>query len=158
MQTWKRARIEQLDLAIPGTLRFVPCDFETDTLAEALAQAGFAADAPALISWLGVTQYLSREAIAETLRWTAQLVAGSEMILTFIVPGPEAEWEQERVAVTGMHLETLFAPEQMSAVISEAHLSAQVFTPEQVNDLYFRDRDDGLTASTGEWLSVASVL
>ena len=72
-------------------------------------------------------------AIAETLLWMLGLAARSEMILMFIVPGPEAEWEQEPVAaVLGMHLETLFTPEEMSAVIGEAHLRAQVCTPEQV--------------------------
>jgi methyltransferase (TIGR00027 family) len=111
MQTWKRARIELLDLALPATLRFVPCDFETGTLPQALAQAGFDADAPAVVSWLGVTQYLTREAIAETLLWVSRLAAGSEMIFTFIVPGPEAVAERERIAAIGGRFETFFTPE-----------------------------------------------
>jgi hypothetical protein len=79
------------------------------------------------------------------------------MILTFVVPGPEAEAERERLAAFGARFETFFTPEQMSAVLTEAGLSAQIYTPEQVNELYFRDRHDGLSASTHEWLSIASV-
>jgi methyltransferase (TIGR00027 family) len=158
MQTWKRRRVEELDLAVPEGLRFVPYDFETATLGQALAKAEFGSGAPAVVSWLAVTQYLTREAVTETLRWAAGLAPGSEIILTFVVPGPEAEANRERLAAIGVRFETFFTPEDMTAVISGAGLRAEVFTPEQVEDRYFQDRNDGLRASTVEWLSVGSVV
>ena len=83
-QEWKSQRIQELGLEPPPQLRFVPCDFETTSIAEALAAAGFAADEPCFISWLGVTQYLTREAITETLRWAGERPAGSELVLTYL--------------------------------------------------------------------------
>ncbi|MFI4982782.1 MAG: class I SAM-dependent methyltransferase, partial [Nevskiales bacterium] len=66
-QQWKRQRVAKLGLTAPAQLRFVPCDFETTSIAEALAAAAFDANAPCFVSWLGVTQYLTREAIEATL-------------------------------------------------------------------------------------------
>jgi methyltransferase (TIGR00027 family) len=157
-QAWKRRRIEELDVPLPDGLRFVPCDFETATLREALAKADFSSDAPAVVSWLGVTQYLTPEAVAETLRWAACLAGGSEIVLTFVVPGFEAEEERKRHAEIGVRFETFFTPDDISAALTEAGLRAEVITPTQVDDLYFKNRGDGMRASRVEWLSVGSVV
>jgi methyltransferase (TIGR00027 family) len=73
LQNWKRARLTQLGVFAPPQCVYVPCDFASQSLSEALRQAGFAADQPAFVSWLAVTQYLSQAAITETLAWVRQL-------------------------------------------------------------------------------------
>lgn len=158
MQAWKRDRIEQLDLTLPAGVRFAPCDFETTTLEEALLDAGFAMDAPAVISWLGVTQYLSREAIMATLAWASRLPGGSEIIFTFVVPGRMAEENRERFAARGVRFETFFNPDEVGDLLTEAGLRAEVLTPESLDEMYFQDRDDGLRASRHEWLSIGHIL
>ena len=158
MQAWKRWRIEQLNLVVPSPLRFVPCDFETRALPQALAEAGFDADAPTFVSWLGVTQYLTQEAVTETLRWVSQLAAGSAIVFTFVVPSPEAKAEKERFAAQGTRFETFFTPDQIVDVVATAGLRSEVFTPEQIDELYFTDRDDGLLASTGERLIIGHTI
>ena len=158
MQAWKRRRIEQLNLPRASAVRFVPCDFETVAISEALAGAGFIAEALTFVSWLGVTQYLTQDAVAATLDWVSQLSTGSEIVFTFVVPSPEAETEKEQHAARGTRFETFFTPEQMTQVIEEAGLRAEVFTPEAIDALYFQDRDDGLHASTGEWLVVGRTM
>jgi methyltransferase (TIGR00027 family) len=158
MQAWKRRRIEELNLAPPSALRFVPYDFETRAVSDALVDAGFIADAPTFVSWLGVTQYLTRDAIGETLHWMSHLAGGSERALTFVLPGPDAETEKLQHAARGTRFETFFTPEQMVAFLAEADLDAEVFAPETIDDLYFRDRDDDLHASTLEWLIVGSTM
>jgi methyltransferase (TIGR00027 family) len=157
MQKWKRWRMEQLDLRPPAGLRFVPCDFETQELRDALAAAGFDAHAPAFVSWLGVTQYLTRPAIAETLCWAAGLAEGSEILLAFLVPSPEVEAAKPLFAASGTPFETFFAPEEIEALLSEAGLRAEQFTPDYLDALYFRDRGDGLHAPTGERLIIGLV-
>jgi methyltransferase (TIGR00027 family) len=157
MQEWKRWRMERLHLRPPPGLRFVPCDFETQDVRDALAAAGFNATAPAFVSWLGVTQYLTRPAIAETLRWAAGLAEGSEILVAYLVPSQEADAMKALAADQGTRFETFFAPEEMEALLSEAGLRAEHFTPEYLDALYFRDRDDGLRAPTGERLIVGNV-
>ncbi len=40
-QAWKREQLQAAGIAIPSSLTFVPIDFEQQTLAEGLGQAGF---------------------------------------------------------------------------------------------------------------------
>jgi methyltransferase (TIGR00027 family) len=51
-QQWKRERLRQAGLAIPGSLTFAPVDFERQSLADGLEAAGFDADRPAFFQWL----------------------------------------------------------------------------------------------------------
>jgi methyltransferase (TIGR00027 family) len=76
MQVWKQARPKALGLETPKQLRFTPCDFERSSIADALADVGFAPQAAAFISWLAVTQYLSPASISDTLRWAAGCAPG----------------------------------------------------------------------------------
>src|SRR5215467_11575236 len=70
-QEWKRGLLTAADIAIPTSLTFAPVDFERQTLAEGLELAGLDAREPALFSWLGVTMYLSDEALSSTLGFIA---------------------------------------------------------------------------------------
>src|ERR1700742_3106286 len=72
-QAWKRERLKQAGLAVPDTLTFAPVDFERESLANGLARAGFRHDQPAFFQWLGVTPYLTREAISSTLDFIANV-------------------------------------------------------------------------------------
>src|SRR6478752_8327811 len=63
-QAWKRERLREAGLSVPDTLTFAPVDFERESLGDGLARAGFRNDRPAFFQWLGVTPYLTREAIS----------------------------------------------------------------------------------------------
>src|SRR5262245_19464577 len=67
VQAWKRERLRAAGIKEPAGMRFVPVDFERESLQEGLAHMGFRMDAPAFVSWLGVTQYLTPAAIQATL-------------------------------------------------------------------------------------------
>ncbi|WP_168709336.1 SAM-dependent methyltransferase [Arthrobacter sp. PAMC25564] len=56
---------------------FVPADFEQDDWLAKLVDAGFDPGRPALFLWEGVTMYLDREAIEDTLRKVAGCAKGS---------------------------------------------------------------------------------
>jgi methyltransferase (TIGR00027 family) len=159
VQAWKRARFKALGLEAPHQLRFTPCDFEHNSTASALADAGFSPNARAFISWLGVTQYLSPPSVSDTLRWAAGCAPGSEIILTFVVPGPEAEAEKALLATRlNVAFTTFFTPDQMTGMLREAgFLQIEHFPPEQANAIYFGGRTDGLRAPTLEQLVSATV-
>lgn len=96
-QAWKRQRLDELGLARPANLVFAPVDFERQTLRAGLESAGFDFRAPAVFSWIGVTMYLTLEAIAATLATVAVCPAGSRLVLTYNRP---------RAALAGLGLET----------------------------------------------------
>ncbi len=64
---------------------FVPVDFETDDLADALAQAGYVADRPTLFVWEGVSQYLSAAGVDSVLAVIRKVArAGGRLVLTYV--------------------------------------------------------------------------
>ena len=62
-QAWKRAHLAKLGMEAPPTLRYVSIDFECETLTARLDVGGVDRKAKAFFSWLGVTQYLTRDAV-----------------------------------------------------------------------------------------------
>ena len=65
-QAWKRARLRAAGVELPANLSLVPVDFERKSLIESLRMSGYRTDAPGFFSWLGVTMYLSTDAIFGT--------------------------------------------------------------------------------------------
>jgi methyltransferase (TIGR00027 family) len=94
-QGWKRQRLIELGFGIPGWLRLVPVDFEAGgSWWERLAASGFDASRPAVVASTGVSMYLTKDAIAATLRQVAVLAPGSTLAMTFILPLEFAEPEE----------------------------------------------------------------
>jgi methyltransferase (TIGR00027 family) len=85
-QDWKRRALAAARLAEPDSVTFVPADLAADSLAGRLAAAGFDTAAPALVSWLGVTMYLTRDAIAATLAAIGGLAPGTELVADYMLP------------------------------------------------------------------------
>jgi methyltransferase (TIGR00027 family) len=89
-QEWKRALLGRARIeppAGPTRLTYVPVDLEAESPVDALLRAGFDATRPALVSWLGVTMYLTRAAIAQTFATIARALApGTEIIVDHLLP------------------------------------------------------------------------
>jgi methyltransferase (TIGR00027 family) len=86
-QQWKRQRLVDLGLGIPPHLRFVPVDFEAgDSWWDRLKASGFNPGQAAVVASTGVSMYLTRDAIAATLRQIASLPAGSTLVMSFMLP------------------------------------------------------------------------
>ncbi|HEY2586111.1 MAG TPA: class I SAM-dependent methyltransferase [Tepidisphaeraceae bacterium] len=84
-QDLKRSRLSASGAAVPPTLHFVPADLGMEELGAALGRSAFRSDEPAILSWLGVTVYLTREANLATLRSIAEVTAaGSELVFTYV--------------------------------------------------------------------------
>jgi methyltransferase (TIGR00027 family) len=73
-QSAKIAQYRQRGVALPSNLVFVPINFETDSVAERLGQAGFRRGMKTLVLAEGVTQYLKPEAVFSTLETVSREV------------------------------------------------------------------------------------
>ena len=83
-QADKRERIARAGWTVPDNLAFVPVDFTKDSLTERLIAAGFDPSAKSFFSWLGVTYYLSAEAIDTMLSTLSSLCAdGSALVFDY---------------------------------------------------------------------------
>ena len=124
-QDWKRRSLAAARIPVPCSVTFVPFDFESGALTARLAQAGFDASRPALVSWLGVTMYLTKEAIGETLGAIGRLAPGTEIIADYMLPAgmrdPAGETYAELVAPVaaqrGEPWLSFFTPGEMSALL-----------------------------------------
>ena len=85
-QEAKRVALAAGGIPVPGNVTFVPADLAADSLSRCLASAGFDASAPAVFGWLGVTMYLTADAVAETMTAVAGCAPGSELIADYMLP------------------------------------------------------------------------
>ena len=85
-QDLKRARLAAAAIAEPENVVFLSIDFEKASLAAELARAGLDLMTPAFVSWLGVTMYLTTEAIERTLAELATLAHGSQVTADYMLP------------------------------------------------------------------------
>jgi len=154
-QAWKRQRLIELGYGIPEWLRLVPVDFEQggSSWLERLLASGFDPSRPAVVASTGVSMYLTREAIAATLRQVAALAPGSTLAMTFLLPlefaDPEIRPGLERAVKgareSGTPFLSFFTPPEMLTLAREAgfnkvqHISAALLTQR-----YFAGRSDGL--------------
>jgi len=63
----------------------VPIDFDNQDIGEALKAAGYVLSAKTLFIWEGVTQYISRESIDNTLKYVAQAARGSRIVFSYVL-------------------------------------------------------------------------
>jgi len=152
-QIWKRTRLEEAGIPVPLTLSFSPVDFETQTLEEGLRRTGFDANKPAFFSWLGVTMYLTGDAINATLRWVASMPVGSGIVFDYLISpallSPTArkvfDGLADRVARAGEPFQTFFDPSSLKAALQEMGFGqVEDLEPEAMDARYFRGRTDGL--------------
>lgn len=83
-QADKLERITRAGWTVPDNLTFVPVDFTKDSLTERLIVTGFDPSVKSFFSWLGVTYYLSAEAIDTMLSALSLLCAdGSTLVFDY---------------------------------------------------------------------------
>lgn len=159
-QTWKKQRLQELGYGLPDWLHFVSVDFEKTSWWEALQQAGFEPRKPAVVASTGVTLYLTREAIRDTLRQLATLAPGSIVAMTFYLPinlmdatdQPLQEIAEKGAREAGTPFVSFFAPEQVLQLAVAAGFKEQkVVETKDLKQLYFANRADGLLPASGEF-------
>jgi methyltransferase (TIGR00027 family) len=166
-QAWKRQRLLELGYGVPHWLRLVPVNFETDgAWVERLANAGFHAEQPAVVSSAGVSLYLTKDAIAATLRQIAKLAPGSTFAMTYLVP-PELSKPEEQAGrqaaeqgarASGTPFLSFFSPAEMMRMAQEAGFpQTRRVTAAELTQRYFLGRGDGLRLGGSEELLIATL-
>ena len=153
-QEWKRRRLTELGFGIPSFLRLVPVDFEGgEAWLARLAEFSFDAKRPAFVASMGVSMYLTKEAILKTLHEAATLARGSTLVMSFMMPielaDPDVRTGSEAAArgarANGTPFISFFTPAEMLALARQAgfgdvkHVSAA-----ELGERYFAGRSDGL--------------
>jgi methyltransferase (TIGR00027 family) len=84
----KRSRVGKVLGAVPEHVTLVGIDFNTQKLGDVLESAGFQTARKTLFIWEGVTQYITAEAVNDTLEFVSRAAgAGSEIVFTYIRQG-----------------------------------------------------------------------
>jgi methyltransferase (TIGR00027 family) len=152
-QAWKRSRLDEVEIAIPGWVTYTPVDFERETIGDGLTRAGFAFAEPAVFAWLGVTPYLTREAVMNTLRFVASMPEGSEIVFDYAQQADGLNEKQnqhfkamaERVAALGEPFRSAFDPNALLDEIKTLGFSfVEDLDSDALNARYFQSREDGL--------------
>jgi methyltransferase (TIGR00027 family) len=157
-QHWKKQRLNQVGMEQPPTLTFAPVDFERQTLAEGLQNAGFDAGQPAYFSWLGVTMYLTREAFESTTGFIGSLPAGGGVTFDYAVERSglgffekiALDWLSAKVASVGEPFQLFFQREELTGTMHRLGFGElEDVGTDDLNALYLRDREDKLRLRGG---------
>lgn len=152
-QAWKRQRLIELGFGVPEWLRLVAVDFEAGgSWWERLTVAGFDAGQPAVVVSTGVSMYLTKEAVAATLRQVAAIAAGSTLAMTFLLPleladpevRPGLEMAEKGARASGTPFLSFFTPDEMLALARDAGFRDVQHVPAAaLAQRYFAGRTDG---------------
>jgi methyltransferase (TIGR00027 family) len=163
---WTTAQFARRGLSTPANLTFVAADLEARELALALDQHGFEREVSAFCSVLGLTQYLSREAVKALLRFAASLSMDSEIVLSFVPPDDDLEGEELIAAIHSVELTktmgepwlTRLRPSEAFGLLTSLGFG-EVFhlTPKRAQQRYFAGRNDMLRAPRFEQLMAATI-
>ena len=157
-QRWKQLRLAEAGIGVPSSLRFVPLDLERDDLLGALATAGFRADQPACVGWMGVTMYLSAQTVGHTLAALARLADGSHVLFDHRMPAAMLhpidravdELLGAQAAGAGEPWLSSFDPGGLQQQLLDLGFTAAAsVAPEDLNARYFARRRDGLCVGRG---------
>jgi methyltransferase (TIGR00027 family) len=165
-QAHKKEQLARSGIAVPPSCAFVPVDFMRQTPANELPKVGWKADKPTFFSWLGVTPYLTREAVLATLSFVASCPKGSGIVFDVSTPGSHVSlrdrvarlWVLIRNAARNEPTVTRFDPNALAAdATALGFAETGVFGAANVNARYFAGRRDGLKMSSRNALIRASV-
>jgi methyltransferase (TIGR00027 family) len=129
-QAPKRERLTGAGITIPASVTFAPVDLARVGAGEAMRAAGVDPARPALVAWLGVVAYLSRDDVVRTLRDVAALAPATTLVLDYGVPPKSLSWTgrlayyllARRVAAAGEPFRSFFAPAELHKLLAELGL------------------------------------
>lgn len=165
-QRWKQSRLKALGVTVPDNVHFVPVNFESERFSDKIKACDFDPTQPTFFSWLGVSQYLTREALEITLREvTLCVTAFRQLVMDFVVPestlGPLDRQQiiemRTRSGKLGEPWLSYYDPNELQQILKATGFVHIVhFSPALAAERYFSGRSDGLTHSGAYHLMNAS--
>ncbi|HEY7414971.1 MAG TPA: SAM-dependent methyltransferase, partial [Ktedonobacteraceae bacterium] len=83
VQEGKKKKLLKRFGRLPANVTFIPIDFDTQSLETAFTGTAFDLSRPAIFVWEGVTQYLSEDAVRQTLAFVGTSAPGSMLVFTY---------------------------------------------------------------------------
>jgi methyltransferase (TIGR00027 family) len=163
---WKEEKLIENGYKIPGNLHFVPVDFENNSWWNELLNKGFDLNRPTFVSCTGVTLYLTKDAINDTLKKTASLAPGSTVAIAFYLPLEQLDEEDKPLlemaikgaAGSGTPFVSFFSVEEVVKLADEIGLkNIQTISTKDMTERYFKERADNLVPASGEFFLVARI-
>ena len=147
-QKMKQERLSAGGVQIPQNLTHVPIDFEKQELLDVLTDHGFDTTQAAFFSWLGVTMYLTEDAIDAVLQLVGKFAKGTQLVLTYTEPSESSSRNTllDRVKEQGEPLVSFFTPEEIERKLREFGFSEVTVPSPAYLATLFDGRADGLTA------------
>ncbi|GAA0343589.1 class I SAM-dependent methyltransferase [Bacillus carboniphilus] len=155
-QEFKRKRLADTHFHIPKHLHFVSMDFTKMFSEQDLINEGFDLNKKTFFSLLGVTYYLSKEEIFRLLNHLfAKVPPGSSIVFDY---ADEKLFEEKGVSnrvenmlkmasVGGETMQSCFSYNEVENMLEKAGLLIyEHLTPQMINDLFFKNRSDYLSA------------
>ena len=142
-------------ITVSDSVTYAPVNFERQTLAEGLRQAGFDETRATFFSWLGVTMYLTREAVMSTFGFIAETPPGGGVAFDYAIPRSSLNFMgrlaldalSRRVAAAGEPFQTFFDPKALAEDLKRMGFrSVEDLDAAKINARYFANRADDLRA------------
>ncbi len=158
-QAEKRRLLSHARIAIPDNVEFIAIDFEQTSLADGLKAAAVDFSRKTFFSCLGVTMYLSEDAVDALFEVVANLPVSSEIVFTYRRPSRDAESALgQQVGALGepwtFHIEPGALAHKLNAL---GFRGLEELDPLDADVLYFRGRTDGLHAPSRRGIAAAVV-
>jgi methyltransferase (TIGR00027 family) len=81
----KKQRVTQVLGKLPAHVTYIPIDFDSEDLGEALAREGLDQQTRVIVILEGVTQYIGKAAVESILQLVARRPRGSEAVFTYVL-------------------------------------------------------------------------
>lgn len=150
-QAVKRERAARAGWAQPRNLQLIPIDFSQQNLADALRSSAYDPHKPAFFSWLGVSFYLTREVVFDTLRSIVSVSApGSQIVFDYLHPdafdpnkaGKLMQQMQWMAVQLGEPLKASFDPAALGGELRPLGLRlVENLAPAEIEERFFRGTD-----------------
>ncbi len=166
-QADKLARVKEIFGTVPAHVTYVAVDFNTQSLDQRLAEAGYDPKLKTLFIWQGVTMYLTVAAMDETLQFVARHSApGSALVFDYIYR-QVLEGRQKHGEVDNMRRYRFMSGEGLTFGIDagtvEAFLQERGFkrvldvSADDLKQKYFTGRNAGRKVVSGYGIALAEV-
>lgn len=156
IQALKLNRMEELNMKIPKHLKFISADFTTDSLRTGLKKQGFDEQKLSFFSLLGNSMYFGKGDFFKLLSFVANITPnGSSFIFDYLeeraldteVASKRITQIRDIIAKSGELIITGFDPLNLDIELQKYNMLVyENLSPENIEERYFNNREDGLHA------------